>query len=76
MMSTSCNESMIAGSFKFGTVVGVSAVDLIRALGDDRTYEKASSTVLVLSGKNLSIQFSLEKSSIVTNKYSRGSLTD
>ena len=44
---------MIAGSFKFGTVVGVSAVDLIRALGNDSGHEKASGAVLcwVLSGK-------------------------
>lgn len=44
---------MIAGFFKFGAVVRVSAVDLIRALGDDRAYEK----VLGFIGENIGIQF-------------------
>ncbi|HQU97433.1 MAG TPA: hypothetical protein PLV19_00810 [Nitrosomonas sp.] len=48
---------MIAGFFKFGAVVSVSAVDLIRALGDDRAYEKASSAVLGFIGENIGIQF-------------------
>lgn len=66
---------MIAGSFKFGTVVGVSAVDLIRALGNDRAYEEASSAVLGFIGK-ISAYNSLKKSSIAANKYSGGSLTN
>ncbi len=50
------DESVIAGSFKFGTVVGICAVDLIRALGDDRAYEKVSSAVLGFIGENIGIQ--------------------
>lgn len=47
---------MIAGSFKFGTVVGVSAVNLIRALDDDTADEKANSAVLGFIGKNIGTQ--------------------
>jgi len=32
---------MIAGSFKFNAVVGVKAVDLIRAFGHNSAYKKA-----------------------------------
>jgi len=58
-----CDESMIAGSFKFGAVVEISAVNLIRALSDDRAYEKASSAVMGFIGE-LSAYNSREKSSI------------
>ena len=47
---------MIAGSFKFGTVVGVSAVNLIRALDDDTADEKANSAVLGSIWKNIGTQ--------------------
>ncbi len=39
-------RSLIVGSFKFGAVVGVNAVDLTRTLGNDRAYEEASGAAL------------------------------
>ena len=63
-------ESVIVSSFKFFAVVKINIVDLVRALSDS-ACEKAC----VLSGK-ISAYSSLEKSSMATNRCSRGSLAD
>jgi len=51
VLSASIDESMVVSSFKFRTVIGISAVDLIRTLGNDSVYEKASCAVLSFVGK-------------------------
>ncbi|MCC8997667.1 MAG: hypothetical protein LM517_11635 [Nitrosomonas sp.] len=60
---------MVVSSFKFRTIIGVSAVDLIRTLGNDSVYEKASCAVLSFIGKNIGIQLPGE---VIdgTNRYS------
>jgi len=40
VLPASCNESMIAGSFNSGAIVGVSAVNPIRALDDGLQMRK------------------------------------
>ena len=70
-----CDESMTVDSFRIRTVIGISTTDLIGTLGDNSAYEKASSTVLGFIGENTGYN-SLEKSSIATNKYARGSRAD
>ena len=42
VLPASFDESVAVSSFKFRTVIGISAVDLIRTLGNDSVYEKAS----------------------------------
>jgi hypothetical protein len=75
VQSASLAESMAVSSFKFIAVIGISAVDLIRTLGNDSVYEKASGAMLSFIEKNIAIS-SLEKSSMATNRYSPGSLAD
>ena len=73
-LPASFDKSMIVSSFKFRAVIGISAVDLIRILGNS-SDEKASGAVLSLIGEDTGYN-SLEKSSMATNRYSRGSLAD
>ncbi len=68
-------ESEIVSSFKFLAVIRISIVDLIKTLGNDSVDEKASCAMLSFIGVNIGYN-SLEKSSIATNRYSRGSLVD
>ena len=60
VLPASFAESMAVSSFKFRTVIGISTVDLIRTLGNDSVYEKASCAVLRFIGKDLGIQLSGE----------------
>ncbi len=75
VLPASFAESMIISSFKFRTVIRISAADPIRALGNDSADEKASCAVLGFVGKNTGYS-SLEKSSMAANRHSRGSLAD
>ena len=49
-------ESMAIRSFKFRTVIGISAVDLIGTLGNDSVCEKGGGAVLSFIGENIGIQ--------------------
>ncbi len=55
VLPASFAESVTVSSFEFRTVIGVSAVDLIRTLGDHSSDEKTSSAVLGFIRKDLSI---------------------
>lgn len=46
VLPASFAESMTVSPFKFRTVIGISAVDLIRTLGNNSVYEKASCAAL------------------------------
>jgi len=70
VLLASFDESMVVSTFKFLAVIGVGIVDLIRALGNDSFCEKASGAMPGFIGENISIQNSLEKSSMTTNRYS------
>ena len=74
VLPASFDESVAVSSFKFFAVVRISIVDLVRTLSNS-ACEKASCTMLGFIGKNIGYS-SLEKSSIATNRYSRGSLAD
>lgn len=66
---------MAASFFKFRAVIRISAVDLIGTLGDAVSMRKKAELCWVLSGKILAYN-SVEKSSMATNRYSRGSIAD
>jgi hypothetical protein len=74
LLPASFDESVAVSSFKFFAVVRISIVDLVRTLSNS-SDEKASCTMLGFIGKNIGYS-SLEKSSMATNRYSRGSLAN
>ena len=74
VLPASFDKSMAVSSFKFFAVVRISIVDLVRTLSNS-ACEKASCTMLGFIGK-ISAYNSLEKSSMATNRYSRGLLAD
>ncbi len=55
LLCASFAESMIVSSFKFLAVIGISIVDLIRTLGNDSVYKKASCAMLSFIGENIGI---------------------
>jgi len=55
-LCASFGESVIGCSLKFLAVIGISIIDLIRTLGNDSVYEKASGAVLGFIGENIGIQ--------------------
>ena len=56
VLPASFDKSMIVSSFKFRAVIGITAIDLIRTLGNS-SDEKASGAVLSFIGEDIGIQF-------------------